>query len=975
MGYRLARGGLIDRSEHLEFTFNGRKYRGYRGDTLASALLANGVVPTARSFKYHRPRGIMSCGIEEAGTLVELCGNAGTGNQPVTAVHLTDGLVARSVNCWPSARLDFMSILQAASSLIPAGFYYKTFFWPRWHTYEPLIRRAAGLANAPTGQNGRSGRLPLNLHCDVLIIGSGAAGLSAALSASETGKHIILAEMEPEFGGQMRWRVCHVGIQPAREWVEETICSLKDRPNVTLLENTFVWASREHNMMIACQRMRDDRGEVLQTLRIRAGEIVIATGAHERMLVFPDNDRPGVMLAGSIVRYIREYAVLPGRKVVLFTNNDSAYIHIFPLKQAGVEIVAIVDTRKTISNLSVGYSSNIPVYTDHEITGVNGRLRPRSVEIAPRNGGSTRRISCDLVGVSGGWDPSLQLLAQARVKLHYSERICSYLPGEDRAGLTCTGAAAGQFTLGEAMVQGWFAGCKASGQDRSGPKRADMYIVINSWSIEPYWYSANNSRPANSYVDILNDVTLRDIRLAVQENYSHVEQVKRYTTAGMGLDQGRTGQVNTIAAIASSRDVPIEDIGQTTFRSPVAPVPLGSISPAGVQCTRPFRTTPVTAWNEDNGAVMYESGANWRRPGYFPQPGETMQDAIDREAMAVRNGVGVYDASTLGLFELKGPDVTGFLDTVYTSHIASLKPGRGRYGLMLTEDGLILDDGVCFCLDENRYLLSTSTGNAGRVYHHLVKLLATDLSGNQIFMTDLTHQWGNATICGPRARDLLGQFDLDVDYSREKFPFMSIVDCHIDGRKCMLARVSFTGELSFEINVRTRDIRWLWDEIMARGSQFGITPVGSETSHVLRVEKGFLSIGHEVDGTADAHDLQMGWIMSRTKDNYIGMRAVELRRRNAHNRRELVGLLGEDPGRQLSEGAPIITDASPTPTTGFVTASVWSVVNKRWVALALLESGSRRHGEDVTVSMIDGTMSARVTTPCFHDPEGRLLRG
>lgn len=970
-GCRLQEGGKIDRSSEIRFTFNGRQYRGYEGDTLASALLANGVTPTSRSFKYHRPRGIMSCGIEEPGTYIEMSGANTGANQSVTSVRLASGLDARSVHGWPSARFDLLSVLQVAAPLIPAGFYYKTFFWPSWKFYEPLIRAAAGLAAAPMEVPSGSNLLPVNWHCDVLVVGSGPAGLAAALTASESGKRVTLVEMEEAFGGSLMWDRCLIGNQDSDDWASQALATLRSRDNVTLLNSTFAWACREHNMVIASQRSCRQDGACTRTWRIRADRMILATGATERMLVFPNNDRPGVMLAGSIRRYLSQYAVRPGRRAVLFGNNDTIYDVVPSLQQAGVDVIAIVDTRRNIPSHVADLAGNIRIYEGHEIVDVHGRMRVSSIEVAPVSSGRNVRLSCDLLGISGGWDPNLQLLGQAREELQYCDTICALRPASDGGPVSCTGAAAGDFSLPSLMKNSWAAGYMATGIQGQTPSPE---CSGEAWTIEPYWHSGDNIRPAKSFVDILNDVTLLDIQLAHRENYSHVEQVKRYTTAGMGLNQGRTASMNVIGALATSTNVPVAEIGRTTFRSPVAGVEFGSIGPAGLRISRPFRTTPITNWHVRKGAEMYEAGANWRRPGYYPRAGESMQDTINREALATRNGVGVYDGSPLGKFELKGSGATRFLNLVYTSRIDNLRAGMGRYGLMLTEAGLILDDGVCFRLGENRYLISTSTANATRVHHHLTKLLAFDCAHLDVRVTDLTHQWTNATICGPKARDLLSQFDIDIDISPDALPFMAIADCTVEGRRCKIARVSFTGELSFELNVRPRDLPWLWDEIMARGERYGIEPVGSETSHVLRVEKGFLSLGHEADGTADPHDLQMGWVISKQKRDFIGKRAITLRRHGTTNRRELVGLHGEDPQFQLPEGAPITRSSPVTPTIGFVTASVWSVVNERWVALALLENGSNRHGETINVNILGNIVKAEVTRPVFHDPEGKRLR-
>jgi sarcosine oxidase, subunit alpha len=563
----------------------------------------------------------------------------------------------------------------------------------------------------------------------------------------------------------------------------------------------------------------------------------------------------------------------------------------------------------------------------------------------------------------------VHLWSQSRSTLCYDETLAGFLPDTPVQDVSAAGAAAGALTLQDGLRSGAAAAARLTGAEPPAiPEATDL-----PYAIEPLWRVENVRGKA--FVDLQNDVTVDDVHLALREGYSNIEHVKRYTTGGMGIDQGKTGNLNIIGTVALAQGVAMDEIGTTTFRAPYTPVSFGAIG--GLRegtVALPYRHTPITDWNRAQGAFMYEAGARWRRPGYFPRPGEGLQEATNRECRAVRFGVGVYDGSPLGTFELKGRDVGRFLDYLYSNIMSSLKPGHGRYGLMLSDDGLIMDDGVCFRLDDHRWIVSTSTGHADAINGHMEEMLQTRFPGWNVFVTNVTSQWNNATICGPKARQVMEALGTDFDLSPEAFPFMTYRDGTVAGLPARVVRVSFTGELSFEVNVAPRHMRALWAKVMEAGEAWSILPVGSEASHVLRVEKGFLSLGHEVDGTVDAHDLGMGWVMSKKKPDYLGKRAVAIRREGGRPRRELVGLIAE-PDRQIPEGAPLTPGGRRQKTEGFVTACVWSVVHERWVGLALLEGGHSRHGETAHVRLKGGeVIPVRVTAPCHYDPDGEKLR-
>ena len=991
---RLPEGGSIDRNKVIEFTFNGRTYSGFNGDTVASALLASDVKLVGRSFKYHRPRGIVSSGYEEPGGVVQLLGDQASGNLQATMVNLRQGLQVRSVNCWPSPAFDLGGINQILAPFIPAAFYYKTFFWPSWKLYEPFIRRAAGLAAAPATAPADGSFEVRNHHCDVLVVGAGAAGLAAARCAAQSGLRVLIADRDTMPGGRLLDCPAEIDGLHGADWASEIASDLRDAGNVRFLQNTMVWACREHNLVLASEKLQDGRLE--RNWRIRTNRLILATGAIERMLVFAGNDRPGVMLASAVNSYINRFAVRPGNRAVVFANNDSVYETVSALRRAKIDIAAVVDIRQHPPLLPEYRAAGIRMIAGAEITRVLGRKSVRGVEIRKRKGLQTENLKCDLLVVSGGWNPALQLWSQARKPIAFDHVTASFVPdgtrmeaacvvSSDDGRICCAGAAAGGFELSTVIHGGNQAGEKIlselhaanSVEGSAGiPSQTYTYECSPSpaYGVQSWWHSDTPVKPGKSFVDVMNDVTLSDIHLAVREGYRSVEHVKRYTTAGMGIDQGRTGNINVIGAIARITGKSMEEVGVTTFRSPLAPVSFGSIQ--GIRedsVILPFKHTPVTKWNIAQDAVMYEAGARWRRPGYFPRPGESMLDAVNREAMAVRTGVAVYDGSPLGTFAIKGRDAGRLLDMIYTGVFSDLPEGQGRYGIMLTDAGVILDDGVSFRISPHEYLMSTSTGNTSLVYQHIRKFLAVERPEWQVQITDLTCQWMNATICGPKARDLVQELGTEIDISNEAFPFMGIREGVVAGFKSRVARVSFTGELSFEINVRARDLRPLWEKIIEVGSDFGIQPIGSETNHVLRVEKGFLSLGHEVDGTADPIDLGLGWAMSKKKE-YLGRHSVFLRRMSGRPRRELVGLATKDSQRVAPEGAPLTPGGRREPSEGFVTASVWSECCGRSVSLALLMDGKARHGETVHIRLPNEIIEATVTGFCAYDPSGEKLR-
>lgn len=974
---RLKTGGEIDRSQIINFEFNGTQYQGCQGDSLASALMANNVSLTARSFKYHRPRGIMGANSEEPASYVELLGDAASGSQPITTIVLREGLRAKAVNCWPTPSFDLMSVNQLIKNFIPAGFYYKTLMWPNWHFFEPHIRRIAGLAKAPE-RAPMSGQYESRYwFCDVLIVGAGPAGLMAALTVARSGARIVLVDDGSLPGGDLLNTKELLNGQPSKIWVNNVIDELDNLKNVLRLQESSAWAYREQNLVIVTERHPAPKQLIQRTWRIRARRVIIASGAIERTLVFKNNDRPGVMLASAVQAYINRYATLPGKRAVIFTNNDSAYQVAEDMIAAGIEIAAIVDCRKDPAPTHASPTGDIVHKTNHVVTKVVGRRRVRAVNLRSNATGDIKTIACDLLCVSGGWNPTVHLFSQARGSLRYEDSLSTFVPDTPAQANVCIGAAAGKFGLQEIFADALEAGHRAAID--CGFKILELSAPIAQtsapYSIEALWHSNSDDLSASSFVDIQNDVTLHDVHLAIREGFGAIEHVKRYTTGGMGIDQGKTGNINIIGAVANQMNVALAEIGTTTYRSPFVPIELGAIAGGREDsAVLPYRHTPITQWHKDYGATMYESGAHWRRPGYYAKVGESLQQTINREALATRENLAIYDGSPLGKFEISGQDAIKLIEMLYTNQFSNLKVGMGRYGVMLTEDGRILDDGVTFKLHDDHYLMSTSTANAQTVYRHIQRFLQIERPEWRVWITPLTTQWSNATLCGPKARQVLSQLNSDIDFSSHAFPFMGLREGTIEGIKTRVCRVSFTGELSFEINVRSRDALKLWERLFEIGKPLDLVPIGSEANHVLRVEKGFLSLGHEVDGTADPYDLGMSWVMSKQKADYIGKRAVKVRRGQNRARRELVGLLTDDPSRLVTEGAPLTPDGKLEASEGFVTASVWSVARSRSVALALLADGRNRIGQKAYVRIKNDVIPVTITQPCFYDADSELMR-
>ena len=997
--FRIEGAGRIERECALSFTFNGRAYTGYRGDTLASALLANGVGLVARSFKFHRPRGILTAGSEEPSALVQL--EAGAWSEPnarATMIELYEGLTARSQNCWPGVAFDLGALSGAFSPLLVAGFYYKTFMWPRtwWmQVYEKLIRRAAGLGLAPAlpDPDRYAGRYA---HCDVMVAGGGPAGLAAALAAGRAGARVIIADEHAEFGGRLLCDADRIEGRPALEWVEGACAELAAMPDVRTLARTTVCGYYGHGYLVAHERVTNHLGpranERLpreRLWRVRARELVMATGAIERALVFAGNDRPGTMLAGAVRAYLHRFGVLTGRHIVVFTNNDSAYQTAFDVHAAGA-VVEIVDMRTAVPEPLAAQAerARIAVHRGYAVLATRGRKAICRCVIAPLNAhgsafsGRSRSLRCDTLAVSGGWSPSVSLWSQAGGALAWEESNGCFRPDTCAEPLRAAGACNGVLELAGCLAEGTAAGANAARDAGFGSGDARAPSASVEWHSPPRPVFAVPVRRGilgvhPRFVDLQNDVTVEDIELAVREGYGSVEHLKRYTTTGMGTDQGKTSNVNALAVLAATRGVPIEEIGFTTFRPPYTPVTFGAI--AG-QCRgehfEPRRTTPMHPWHARNGAVFAPAG-DWRRPWAYPAAGETHAQAVQRECAAVRRSGGLFDASTLGKIDVQGRDAAVLLERVYTNRWSNLGVGRCRYGLMLDDKGFVMDDGVGTRLEAGRFHLATTTGGAERVAQWLERWLQTEWPELSVYLTDVTEQWAVAVLCGPRARDVLaGLTGIDLDGAR--FPFMSHRAGEIAGVPARVFRVGFTGELSYEINVPARFGLHLWHCLIEAGAPFGLCPFGTEALHVLRAERGFIVVGQETDGTVTPGDLGLETLVARDKGDFIGKRSLARAELARRGRRELVGLLAADSECVLAQGAQLVetpTAAPPVRMIGHVTSSYMSPHLGRSIALALIEDGRRRIGDTLYARTPEGHAQAvTACAPAFLDPHGARAR-
>lgn len=987
---RLPAGGHVDRSKTLFFKFDGKSYAAHPGDTLASALLANGVTLLGRSFKYHRPRGLLAAGSEEPNALVELrYGPRREPNTKATLVEVFDGLEASSQNRWPSLSFDILSINSMFASVFVAGFYYKTFMWPSafWEKlYEPAIRRAAGL--------GRASDLPDPDHyekttafCDVLVIGGGPAGLMAASMAARSGARVIIADENATFGGRVIDDAMAIGGISAEDWVHTLTCELKSLPDVRLMSRTTVFGFYDDNTFGAIERVSDHlsspvKGAPRQRFwRLVARQVIIAAGATERPIVFGGNDLPGVMLAGAVRAYINRYAVVPGKRAVVFTNNDYATTTVAALDKAGVDVVALVDVRdqptEAVQRIANSYA--LRLISGAVIEDARGRRRVEGVRVR-RASGETLELGCDLVAVSGGWNPNIQLATHRGHKPVWNERLHAFVPGSLPRNMIVAGAAAGDLTLPQVLKSGVEAGKSAlSACGLAAPALEAPPAIDEGHSCEPIWRV--EGAKGKAFVDFQNDVTVSDIELAEREGFSAVEHLKRYTTLGMATDQGRTANINGLAILSGLTRRQIAETGVTSARPPYVPVAIGAF--AGHHRGKDFKATrlpPSYHWSKEQGAAFVETGL-WLRPSYFPRAGEEdWLETVTREVNTVRTSVGICDVSTLGKVDVQGPDAAAFLDKIYANGMKTLAVGRARYGIMLREDGIVMDDGTAARLGEQHYFVTTTTANAVKAFQHMEFCLQWLWPELDVQIISATEQWAQYAVAGPKSRDLLrkivdGQFDI----SDAAFPYLQAGEITVcGGVKARLYRLSFSGERAFEIGVPTRFGDAMIRRLMEAGKEFDVCAYGTEALGVMRIEKGHIS-GPELNGTTTPRDLGLGKMVSTKKDfigRVLGGRPGLVR----DDRPTLVGFKPVDHSNRLRSGAHfLVLGAEPKAENaeGHMTSVAYSPETGHWIGLGLIKNGPKRIGEKVRAydPIRAGDVIVEITSPVFVDPEGERLRG
>ncbi|BBJ45472.1 sarcosine oxidase subunit alpha [Streptomyces antimycoticus] len=965
--FRLPHGGRVDRGTVLRFTVDGREMTGHPGDTVASAMLANGRVEAAPSIYRGRPRGIVAAGVEEPNALLQIDGPCSEGMVPATTAELYDGLSATTLS--GMGRLD--------PSPDPAGYDKKY------------------------------------VHTDVLVVGAGPAGLAAAAAAAGSGARVILLDDQPEPGGSLlSGRTDRVGGETALAWVAEVRAALDAAPEVVVLRRTTAFGSYDDNYVLALERRTDhlgadapepSAGVSRQRLwHIRARQVVLATGAHERPLVFAGNDRPGVMLAGAVRSYLNRYAVVPGSRAVVGTVNDSAYDTVADLHAAGIDIAAVVDARPELSRRAaeVAVASGVRVLTGSAVVDTAGanRLTGVTVQALDPEGqliGESESFDCDLLAVSGGWSPVVHLHSQRQGTLRWDEDLAAFVPDGTVRNQHIVGAARGTYDLDGCLAEGARAGAGAatgagfavaapeppSGDARprtvAGPVRALWLVPAPGPGSGPGDWDTH-------FVDLQRDVTVADVWRSTGAGMRSVEHIKRYTSLGTANDQGKTSNVNAIGVIAEALGAGASPgrIGTTGYRAPYAPVAFAAL--AGRERGElfdPERTTSIHPWHVAHGAVFEDVG-QWKRPRYYPRPGEDMDTAVARECRAAREGVAFMDASTLGKIEIWGADAGEFLNRVYTNAFKKLKPGMARYGVMCEPDGMIFDDGVTLRLDENRYFTTTTTGGAAAVLEWLEEWLQTEWPDLDVHCTSVTEQWATIAVVGPQSREVVAHLAPEVDLSNETFPFMAFRETTLaSGIPARICRISFSGELAYEINVSGWYGPAVWEEVYAIGRPYDITPYGTETMHVLRAEKGYIIVGQDTDGTVTPQDAGMSWVVSRRKD-FIGNRSYSRADTSRTDRKQLVGLLPSDRRTRLPEGTqliapnvPLTPEAGPVPMLGHVTSSYHSPALGRPFALALVADGRARIGETLLAPVGEDLVPVLVADTVLYDPEGTRRDG
>ena len=994
---RINSSNFIDETTRVSFKFDGKTYYGFKGDTLASALIANGIHLVARSFKYHRPRGIMTAGSEEPNAIVQINGNTAytEPNVRATEIEIYDGLEASSQNCWPNVNFDIGGINNILSPLLPAGFYYKTFMWPAsfWEKYEYFIRKSAGLGKSPTKPDPDLYEHKY-IHCDVLVIGGGISGIMAAKTAAENNYKTLLLDEKPHLGGTTIYQSSEfnkINNQYSSKWLENEISKLKNIKNLEIKTRTSVAAYHGYNFLLARENLTDHlplnkkKDKIRQRLlKIRAKKVIAATGSIERPLIFNNNDRPGIILSSAIKKYSDYYGVVCGKENILFTNNDSAYETAISLFNKGIKINAIIDIREKVNSEITNHAEKIgiKIYNSYTIVDTSGYRRIKEVSIMKlsKDGqsvtGSKIKIKCNCLGISGGWTPAVHLFTQSGGKLKFDNEDNVFIPSKYPSDQISIGSCNGEFDLNTIIknfnqnIKNFIGIDKTSFEDLKINSTKEI-LKRNIWLL-PSDKAIGKCKP---FVDFQNDATAKDIKLALREGFRSIEHVKRYTTTGMGTDQGKLGNMHALGIISDTSGVKMSDLGTTTFRPPYTPLTFGTIVGRNVgEFFDIFRKTPMHDWHVDNNAE-FENVGQWKRAWYYPKKGESLFDAVQRESKAARDGAGILDASTLGKIDIQGSDASEFLNRVYTNAWSKLAIGKCRYGLMLNEDGMVYDDGVTTRLDENHYIMTTTTGGAATVLGKLEDYLQTEWPELDVYLTSVTDHFATISVCGPNSKKIVKKVIPDLDLSDEEFPHMSFKNAKIDNIKCRVMRISFTGEQSYEINIQANFGKSVWEKCMEAGKEFNITPYGTETMHLLRAEKGFIIVGQDTDATLTPIDLQMDWIVSKKKYDFIGKRSLYRSDTIREDRKQLVGIVTEDPREVLEEGAQIVADVSKKPVEmlGHITSSYFSPNLNKSIALGVVKGGKNMLGKKLFIPMKNKIINVEVADPVFLDKENKRL--
>ena len=953
---RLPHGGSdIDRSRPVNFSFDGRDIAGFLGDTVASALLASGQPVVARSFKYHRPRGIWGFGVEEPNAVVDVETPFGrVPNARATTVPAAQGLKVRSVNAVPDAVADRNAMLDRFAAFLPSAFYYKTFMWPDWHLFEPKIRAMAGLGIVDPGWQQHSAADQRNRHCDVLVVGAGPAGLAAALNAAAEGRSVLLVDEQAHPGGSLRHRAGEIDGKPGMEWAAEAVASLREAGH-TVLARTTAFGIYDHNLVALNQRHDDGRPDTLW--RVRPRRIVLATGAIERPVPFANNDLPGILSADAALAYLRRHAILAGRKVVVATNNDSAYEPAAALAEAGAS-VTVVDCRGD----SRRAAPDLRVLAGRLVSAARGRM---SVESVALDDGTVLEADCVLV--SGGWTPTVHLYSQARGRLAWNEELAAFLPGSAVEGIGCAGAVAGTVSLSQALASAAPALGDLGSPSSPAPRSTGVEATLGVVALWP-----KPRAKGRVWIDYQSDVTAKDVELAARENFVSVEHLKRYTTLGMATDQGKTSNLNGLALLSDVTGRAIPEVGTTTYRPPFTPVPFTSFAGARRgSLLAPVRRLPLETVHRSAGAVFQEYGG-WLRPACYGP--EDARRAMQDEARRARESVGLFDGSTLGKIEVIGRQAAEFVDFIYYNTMSTLKPGRCRYGFMLSENGVVFDDGILMRLDEHRFVVSCSSSHVAAVHARLEEWRQDRFGRAAVYIHNATSSLATLTVSGPRARDLLATLDLGLALDDETLPHMAVGHGSFEGAELRVARVSFTGDRSYELSIRADRADRLWARLQEAGQQFDAVTIGLEALMILRAEKGYIVIGKDTDGTTMPHDLGVAGPRLKRTSEYVGRRSLFTEDAERSDRNQLVGLVVPDGQPPLAPGAHAVEKKDGHKRSiGFVTSSYFSPNLGRPIALALVEQGASRHGETIELQHLGILRRATIAAPCAFDPEGRRL--